>query len=190
MSIRPLIRAIRKEGTLRWPCWLLLIAVWATWNGQALARTFVVTKTADTNAACETDCSLREAIIAANQHPGSDVVIVPAGIYTLTLDGDEEDAAAGDLDIRDAVTVAGMDATATVIDANHLDRAFHIHLGAHVYLSGLTIRNGRRDAGGAIYNEGSALVLQDCNLEGNSARLMGGMSQALLKIAVENGDPR
>ena len=50
------------------------------------ATTFPVTKTADTNdGTCDPDCSLREAINAANTNPGADDVPVPAGTYLLTL---------------------------------------------------------------------------------------------------------
>ena len=54
---------------------------------QALA--FTVTKTADTNdGSCDTaDCSLREAIIVANDSAGADTITVPSGTYTLTLTG-------------------------------------------------------------------------------------------------------
>ena len=46
----------------------------------ARATTFVVTKTADTNdGVCDADCSLREAINAANANPGPDVITLPAG---------------------------------------------------------------------------------------------------------------
>jgi len=52
------------------------------------AATFTVTKTADTaDGTCDNDCSLREAIIAANVASGADTVSIPAGFYVLTLTG-------------------------------------------------------------------------------------------------------
>ena len=63
------------------------------------ATTFPVTKTADTNdGSCDPDCSLREAIDAANTNPGTDDVPVPAGTYLLTL---------GQLAVSDDVSIAG-----------------------------------------------------------------------------------
>ena len=74
------------------------------------AAAFVVTKTADTNdGECSADdCSLREAVVAANAAAGPDTITVPPGTYTLTLAGAGEEAAAtGDLDITDDVTIIG-----------------------------------------------------------------------------------
>ena len=52
----------------------------------ASAASFTVTKTADTNdGVCDADCSLREAISAANAAAGADTITVPAGTYQLTL---------------------------------------------------------------------------------------------------------
>ena len=63
--------------------------------GTVRAATFSVTKTSDTaDGACDpTDCSLREAIIAANAQPDAQAhrIILPAGAYTLTLTGPNED---------------------------------------------------------------------------------------------------
>src|SRR6266511_211883 len=78
-------------------------------SAEALAPgPFEVTKTADTNdGACDGDCSLREAISAANAAPGADTITVPAGTYLLTLlnsGGINEDLnATGDLDVRDSL---------------------------------------------------------------------------------------
>lgn len=45
-------------------------------NISAQAATFTVTKTADTNDnVCDRDCSLREAITAANNSPANDTII-------------------------------------------------------------------------------------------------------------------
>jgi CSLREA domain-containing protein len=87
----------------------------------AQAATFTVTKTADTNdGACNADCSLREAIVAANA-PGADSIILPAGTYTLTIAGAGEDGAlTGDLDITSDLTLTGAGADVTTINGGGL----------------------------------------------------------------------
>lgn len=76
---------------------------------SARAATFIVTKTADTaDGNCNADCSLREAIIAANAAAESDSITVPPGTYVRTINGTEEDLSAdGDLDIADDVQIRG-----------------------------------------------------------------------------------
>src|SRR5262245_49409250 len=54
------------------------------------------------------DCTLRAAVMEANALAGDDVINLPAGIYTLTLTGANEDAGlTGDLDITGTVTIEG-----------------------------------------------------------------------------------
>jgi CSLREA domain-containing protein len=54
------------------------------------------------------NCTLRAAIQTANAHGGDDTVIVPAGVYELTLKRvASDDEATGDLDVRDDTTVIG-----------------------------------------------------------------------------------
>ncbi|HLF57826.1 MAG TPA: hypothetical protein VI942_13375, partial [Thermoanaerobaculia bacterium] len=61
------------------------------------------------NGCLPTDCSLREAVIAANADPDFDVIRLSAGDYLLTLAGTGEDAAAdGDLDLLESVDVVGL----------------------------------------------------------------------------------
>src|SRR6266542_4506671 len=73
------------------------------------AATLHVTKTVDTaDGACEADCSLREAIIAANAAGATSTIVLPAGTYILTIAGTGEDAAAkGDLDVTGTLTITG-----------------------------------------------------------------------------------
>jgi CSLREA domain-containing protein len=78
--------------------WLALVGVPA----GAQAATFVVTKATDDNGPCDADCSLREAVIAANANAEQDVITLPAGHHVLSLGTVDEDAAAGgDLDVAD-----------------------------------------------------------------------------------------
>ncbi len=156
-----------------------LLALFA--QGQpAYAATFTVTKTADTNdGTCDGDCSLREAIGAANALAGADTITVPAGTYTLSIAGDTEDAnATGDLDITDDLTIS--DASSTIIDGGALDRVFHILAGNTVEFSGLTIRNGDPgiifNVGGGILNNGGTLTLTNSTVSGNTAAGGGGIA--------------
>ena len=128
----------------------------AAWAGPAHAATFTVTKTADTNdgACTPSDCSLREAIGAANSNRGADTVNLPGGTFTLTIPGTGEAAnATGDLDVTGSLTLNG---NGSAVGGNDLDRVFDILNGANVKLLDLTIRNGTADGdGGGIDNEGT-----------------------------------
>lgn len=78
----PRARTVSK-GILRWTFASLLLLISAV---RAPAATFTVTKTANTaDEVCDSDCSLWEAINAANQAIGSDTIIVPAGFYVATV---------------------------------------------------------------------------------------------------------
>ena len=156
---------------------VILIALTAV-PGQAQAATLAVTKTDDTNdGVCDADCSLREAIFAANALAGADIITVPAGTYALSIAGPEEDnTATGDLDITDDLTINGAGAADTIIDGGELDRLFHI-LSGTVSISGVTVQNGAVIAfnrnGGGIENFGT-LTLTDSAVSGNSAGSIGG----------------
>lgn len=92
--------------------------------------------------------SLRSALNSANSNPGPDKIILPAGIYTLNITGSGDDTnSAGDLDIRDSVTITGVGPDQTIIDGNAIDRVFDILFsfkpeGISVVLNNLTIQNG------------------------------------------------
>jgi CSLREA domain-containing protein len=174
---------------------LILAAVMAL-APSALAADYTVTKTADTNdGACDADCSLREAVRAANASPGADIINVPAGVYTLTLGpaGDEV-AARGDLDINDSVSIIGTDTDPanTVIQTgasafSGYDRVFDIGRPGNSVIaasfSNLTIRNGKANpgGGGGIRFDGLAggvssgsLAISNCVIDGNQAQSDGG----------------
>ncbi|HMJ86973.1 MAG TPA: choice-of-anchor Q domain-containing protein, partial [Vicinamibacterales bacterium] len=137
------------------------------------AATFIVTKTFDTNdGVCGADCSLREAINAANANPGSDVIVLPAGTYRLGIPGAGEDAGAtGDLDITDTLAINGAGTADTIVDGGALDRVFHLHLGGSVLMRDLTVRNGSvlQANGGGIYNHQGILTMVNCAISGNVA---------------------
>ncbi len=128
-------------------------------------KEFIVTKSQDTNdgACTPEDCSLREAIIAANATPGKDQITLPSGTYRLTLKGKYENAAlTGDLDILESVDIVGAGAQQTVISGMEADRVFDLHKG-RVLIEGMTITKGRVNTGGAGIKSrtGSSLQLRN-----------------------------
>lgn len=152
----------------------------------ARAATITVNTTADENNN-DGDCSLREAVIAANTDTakdacpagsGADTISLPAGNYLLTIAGRNENAAlTGDLDLTADLTITGAGQATTIIDAGTLDRVFHIGVGSTIEISGVTIGGGRVTAnfgGGVFVNNGSTLTLTDSQVIGNSAASGGG----------------
>jgi CSLREA domain-containing protein len=98
------------------------------------------------------NCTLRAAIQSANAHGGDDNVIVPAGVYELTLKrvaGDDE--ATGDLDVSGDTTVTGAGnatpcagAGCTHIDGKGgKDRIFDVAPGGALQLENLSMSNGK-----------------------------------------------
>jgi hypothetical protein len=132
--------------------WLLVSAVLGLEPGEAAsAATFGVDTTADAidaipgDGVCATaagTCSVRAAILEANALPGPDVVSIPAGTYTLSIPGIDEDlGATGDLDILDDLTLEGAGAQLTILDGGGLDFVVS-PAGAQTRLAHLSIRGG------------------------------------------------
>lgn len=120
------------------------------------------------------DATLRAAVMDANALAGADIITLGAGVFALTINGTGENAAAtGDLDITGDLVIEGAGAEQTILDANLLDRFFHIGTGSTLTVRNVTIRNGRESSGGAIENNGT-LVLENVDLTGNSTTLRGG----------------
>ncbi|MBN1890602.1 MAG: CSLREA domain-containing protein [Thermoflexales bacterium] len=127
--------------------------------------------TTDDDLAKNNNCTLREAIQAANTDAkvdrcpagsGADTILLPAGIYTLTLAGAGEDSnATGDLDITAPLTIAGVGPGQTIINPG----------AGTVVISGVTIMDGHviSSSGGGIYNAGAALTLNHTIVTSNTA---------------------
>ncbi len=113
-------------------------------------------------------CSVRAAIMEANADSGFDSVVVPAGIYVLTLPGRGEDASAtGDLDIRSNLALAGAGADVVSIDANGIDRVLDVGAGVTATVGALTLTGGAGvDSGGGVLNAG-ILAIEACRIELN-----------------------
>lgn len=124
-------------------------------------------------------CTLRAAVQTANALAGADLIVLPAGIYTFAIAGRGEDQAAqGDLDIRDALTIAGADAATTIIDGGGIDRVLDA-LDVTLEVRDLTIRNGTAPAparrGGGILAVDSTVLLERTILTQNHAGGGGGI---------------
>jgi len=177
---------------------LIMAMLWLASAGNA-ATTIVVNTTADTKSN-DGQCSLREAIIAANRDrksgskpgecpagSGADTIILPPGAYTLTRtdNGNEDACTTGDLDIRGDVDIVG--GPGVTIDASGItDRVFHVMSG-NVTLSDMTIKNGGGDVnyGGGIYNKGH-LTLTNVTLSGNEAEYSGGGIKNIGQLTLYN----
>jgi CSLREA domain-containing protein len=156
------------------------------------------------------DCSLREAIKAANENlqvdacaAGSatevDNINLQAGTYLLSVTGpDEQYAATGDLDVRESVNVIGVGVNNTTINGGGIDRVFQLGdigiTGVEVSITNLTIRNGEVDTGsvegggGILIRPGITLVLNDCRIYDNDApnRLGGGIDNYGGQVTITN----
>ncbi len=127
--------------------------------GAALAATIAATITADDlDQGPSGNCTLREAILAANGDvavdgctagDAADTVAVPAGHYLLTIPrpaDDSDSPTVGDIDITSDLTVEGAGADTTILDANHISRALDIAEGGHtVAVRDVTITNGNAE---------------------------------------------
>lgn len=186
---------------IRFPHSLLLSAMLGL--GTPASAALVVTTTAD-SVANDGNCSVREAITAANtnlasgtangecgagQPPPFDRIELPAGSFRLTRTGTVDDTnAAGDLDIRrSGIQIVGAGADVTEVRGDRNERVFDIGAGlpppaagtAPVLLQALSLRNGDDTAGGGIRSaSGWPLTIEGCGIANNTAGSGGGIAAA------------
>jgi CSLREA domain-containing protein len=147
---------------------LASLFVLAVFSSAAFATDYTVTKTADATGACNvSDCSLREAIAAANLNGGADRVVLGSGqTYQLSL---------GRLTVTDALTIDG---NGSSINGAGLDRVLDVQGQFTVTINSLTITGGVASGflslGGGLNIRGAAVVLNSCTVTGNSTAVEGG----------------
>jgi CSLREA domain-containing protein len=137
-------------------------------NDDAPPATLVVTKIDDTDdALCDADCSLREAIHAANLLPDTNTItfdptaFAAAGSpYTITV--------ASELFINSDVTINGPADSRVIVSGGNITRVFSVNAGTTVAISNLTIANGQANFGGGIFNLGN-LTISNSTFTGNKA---------------------
>jgi CSLREA domain-containing protein len=161
---------------------------------SAPATIFNVTDTGDGDpGACDSNCTLREAIVAANAAPGTDTINLPIGDYLLSWGGSDEDAAlTGDLDITDDLVINGAGMSTTLINAALLnDRVFTIITETvAVTITNLTIQGASTPdtdilGGGGILSFGT-LALDHVTVDHNNAVRGAGINNSLGVLTISN----
>ena len=110
---------------------------------------------------CLDDCSLREAVRAANAQTGNDTIILSAGTYTLTQAG------LGRLDITESVAIHGVSAEATAINGGGMNVFWVDAPGPcciDVSIKDVTIRN----ASGAAVHSKDDLTIENSVIRNNA----------------------
>jgi CSLREA domain-containing protein len=148
----------------------------------ASAATISVTTTED-DLAIDGNCSLREALQAANLDrvvdacragSGADTIVLAAGTYPVVTLGplNDDTGLSGDLDVFSDLTITGAGASTTTLAAVVGDfggRVLDVASGAHVMISGVTIARGNLlNGGGAGLRNAGTLTLRDSVVAGNS----------------------
>jgi len=135
-------------------------------------KSFTVTKTADTNdGACNADCSLREAVAAANASVGTDSIGFStgvAGVITLTL---------GQINIEENLVINGPGAGLLEISGGNASRIFAFNTGNAFTIRNLALRHGNASgSGGAISSNccSTELRIEDSVITGNISSNHGG----------------
>jgi CSLREA domain-containing protein len=132
------------------------------------------------------DCSLREAVRAANTNtavdgcaagtPGVDTIDLPGGTYTLTIVGADDTAVLGDLDITGNLMIVGAGNAIIKGGTGWTDRILHFNpsgIGSiTVHVSNVTVKDGLISGGaggGGVYNNaGSILTLTSVTIMSNT----------------------
>jgi CSLREA domain-containing protein len=144
---------------------------------------FVVTRYDDpTPNGCNAgDCSLREAVIAANANPDHDLIRLSAGSYTLTRLGTDEAAADdGDLDLLESVDIVGVGAALTrIVGAGLGEDVFNAEDGSGRFFifEALSIRDSDHSA---LSASGGSWFFRECELRDNG----GGIKDAAISFGL------
>jgi CSLREA domain-containing protein len=164
--------------TLLGLCFVLCFA------NAAWAVTYTVTKVADTNdGACDSDCSLREAIVAAGASATDDTIEFSGVVFntaqTIVLSGT-------DLIITNngGLVINGTGTNLLTVSGNNASRVFTNNTGAGTEIRNLRVTGGNgvstvgTGRGGGVYNSGGRLTLTNVVVTGNSTTNGGGLNNA------------
>jgi len=154
--------------------YLIPISAASTLPSETPTSTLTVTKLDDTNDGnCNADCSLREAIAAADPN---DLISFSSGLAgTITLDST--------LVVSKNLTIKGPDKNVILISGNNAVRIFYVNAGVHFTIKNLSISGGSVKAvngspdtlgraggdarGGALYSDGGIVTIINSTFSDN-----------------------
>ncbi len=168
-----------RQCTVLWLWTFMVILSVGWWSIGGAQATCILVNTTDDALNSDGDCSLREAIEAANTDTmvdacmagsGADNICVPEGEYTLTL---------GPLLMSSDIQLLGAGADQTIIQAADAPEVAEFRvctIAGVVTISDVTIRHGSTvgDGGGIFISDSGSLVLTDSVVTQNTASLDGG----------------
>lgn len=120
----------------------------------------------------QSKCSLRAAVMEANELPGIQTIRLGEGSHKLSIERDFSVDGSGVLNIEEEVIILGAGREQTEIDAQHLMEVFDVHQSAgHVTLADLSIVNGFNDfLGGASIETDADLSLLSISFSGHATQ--------------------
>ena len=169
---------------------LLNFLTWIPMQNVHAASVIRVNSTID-SLANDGNCTLREAVIAANKDSssgkksgecvagsGADIIQIPASLGTLFLtrtdNGNEDSSSTGDLDITGDLIIEATGPGVIIRGASgYSDHIFQVHTGT-VVIRDLTIMGGAAGSdGGGVYNK-AVLTIERATITGNASSGKGG----------------
>jgi CSLREA domain-containing protein len=160
---------------------ILVAVVFIIAAGQSgYSATYTVTKTADTNdGVCDSDCSLREAIAAANATEDDDIIVFDPAVFgtpqTIVLSGTEMVIAN-----NGTLTINGPGAHLLTLDGNLTSRIIALSPSSVVAIDGIRFTRGNgqgatnNNSGGALQTNGGSLTLSNSIVTGNQTTGVSG----------------
>jgi CSLREA domain-containing protein len=147
-----------------------------------------------------TECTLRAAIVEANNRAGAHKIAVPAGTYNLT-NSYPCPASSGGVHLHYCMTgqmnIVGAGAGQTILDGGQIDRVIFVGATGNVQVSGVTVQNGFQQGGnfdsgggGGIANLGrltvsDSVVTNDRSFVGGGGFYNGG-NLTIRRVTVSN----
>jgi len=173
---------MRRTNVLRWEITaFVVILLFLGAAGSVSAANFTVTKTADTNdGVCNADCSLREAVAAANLVGSNDTIDFAPALsgQTITLSNVFPDL---NIVANGSLTITGLGANRLTIDGGAgTNRIFTVQ-GTTFALSGVTLTGGNANSsfigagfGGAVFVLNGTAQFDGVHFTGNTGASQGG----------------